>query len=98
MYKSHDFICRDCSIHFDALIENGEKTTECVDCGAVADIVLSAPNLGFTNDPARQTEMLKKRSEAHSLKQARSDPEGLAAKMGAKPAVQSPWNLRKKSK
>lgn len=94
MYVSHDFVCPECGFKFDDLVPRGNTTTLCQECGETAAVTVSAPSLGFMNDPNRRAAALKKRSEEHSVKQARANPEALAAKLKAKPRVQNAWNVR----
>jgi hypothetical protein len=56
---------------------------------------MSAPRVGLYNDPAKRSEILKTRSLEHSLKESRKNPEAIAKKLGGKPKVQTPWNIRK---
>ena len=89
----YDFRCFDCG-DFDALCEKGEETEACPECGQDCQKVASAPSLGFMNDPSKRAAELKRRSKAHSIKEARANPEKLAKTMGGKPKAQAKWNIR----
>lgn len=90
----YDFHCATCGHEFEALVRAGEDTAECPECGANADRQMSAPRVGLYNDPNVRAAALRKRSEEHSLREAKKNVEEHAAKMGAKPAAQAKWNIR----
>ena len=92
-----DFLCPDCGHQFEALVKSGDTTEECQACGSYAEsALLTPPRVGLYNDPSTRAEALKKRSREHSNEYARKNPEEIAAKMGAKPKSQNPWNIRNK--
>lgn len=90
----HDFQCSSCETNFEALVPSEQTQTECVECGATAERVISAPHVGVMNDPTVRGEALRKRSHEHSVRQAKQNPERLASKVGGEPRVQNPWNVR----
>lgn len=80
-YKLYDFQC-ECGWEGEDLVEAGVTVTPCPNCGVgYAEKVISIPNLGTFSmaDAATQASMLKKRSEEHTTKELRREPEKYGA-------------------
>jgi putative FmdB family regulatory protein len=90
-----DFHCDPCGASFEDLVSRGTLTADCPHCGKVGNRVMSAPRVGVYNDAAKRTEALKKRSMEHTAREAKSNQELLAKKLGGKPKAQAKWNIRK---
>lgn len=88
----YDFYCEPCSLHFDDIVDSSNvKTTPCPKCGKDAEKVFSAPKLGWlNNDPQKRAEVLKKRSQEHTIRELKREPE----KFGFKAGDHRPWNVR----
>ena len=91
----HDFQCGECGVSFEALVNSGAQTEECHTCGKEAQRAMSAPKIrSVINDPSRTSEALKRRSHAHSVAEAKANPERLSRMVGGRPAAQGRWNIR----
>ncbi len=90
-----DFHCS-CGNDFEDLVSSGDFQAPCPVCGQQAERVLSAPRVGVYNDKARVAEALRQRSQDHSMREAKSNLEEHAAKLGGKPRAQAKWNIRSK--
>jgi hypothetical protein len=96
----HDFYCVNCDMRFEDYVASDVYQTVHEPCGNRAERVMSAPHVGTMNDPNARAAALRKRSHEHTMKEARSNADRLAAQMGgsARPRVQQPWNLRTQKK
>lgn len=76
-FKLYDFECPSCSNSFEELVDSGSSTCPCPVCGTEAIRTLSIPKLGLFSmaDQSRRSEILRKRSEEHTLKELRKEPE-----------------------
>lgn len=90
-----DFHCSYCEHQFEALVASKAEREACVACGKLADRTLSVPHIAVIgSDPVRQSDALKKRSFAHSVSEAKKNPDKLAGAYGGKPKSQTKWNIR----
>lgn len=92
----HDFICETCDVKFEMLVRSDEFQVVHDECGQTAERIMSGPWVGRMNNPETQRAALEKRSYDHTIKESRSNADGLAAKMGgtAQPRAQQTWNIR----
>lgn len=77
-FKLFDFTCEECGYEFEDLVEAGVEVTPCPNCGVgYGSRTMSVPNLGkFTMASAEgRSAMLKKRSEEHTHKELKKEPE-----------------------
>lgn len=77
MYKVNDFECYSCSIVWEDLVKEGE-TSKCPKCESVGDkIKINTIKLGAFSmrSPEERKKELKRRSEEHTLKELRKEPE-----------------------
>ena len=88
-----DFSCPTCDVIFEALVASSSVTvTPCPTCSADSERVMSAPRIGIFNDVSKKSEALKKRSQEHTIRELKKEPE----KHGFKAADKRPWNIRRK--
>lgn len=72
-WRIYDFQCDECDVVFEDLVEADVKEMECTECRTgIATRMMSAPLLGFMNDPYTKQEALKKRSLEHTRKQQKN--------------------------
>jgi hypothetical protein len=84
-----DFHCDACSSTFEELVSSKQTAVLCA-CGSEAVFVLSAPRIGVYNDPGKRSAILKQRSQEHTVKELKKEPERYGFAAGEK----RPWNLR----
>lgn len=77
-YIIRDFECGNCGAEWDDLVDKNDQTSECPECGTVAEKpVLSAPALATFSmmSPAQRAAHLKQRSEKHTNKEIAKEAE-----------------------
>jgi len=92
-----DFNCDACEHLFEALTASDAQTEPCPECGnPFASRQISAPRIGLYADGASTVtrEALKERSRAHSLAEAKKEPERIAGLAGGVAKAGPTWNQR----
>ena len=74
----YDFWCTNCDEEFEDLVANSKVvSTSCPTCGELATKIMSPVKTGLYSiqDTAGRAAILKKRSQADTLKQVKKEPE-----------------------
>lgn len=78
-FKTHDFLCSECAHEFTEMYWLSERDqVKCPECGNLELKVLIAPTRISTfsmASPEEKASIMRKRSEDHSLKELRKEPE-----------------------
>ena len=72
-----DLICEDCNFIWETILRSREEVSleKCPHCGANFPRAIPGGNPTICHDPKVRSEILKKRSKDHSMKELRKNPD-----------------------
>lgn len=77
-----DFECERCGCVWEDLVKRNDQVSDCPECNALSTkTVISCPNVNTfgMKSPAERSAAMKKRSEDHTKKELRKEPERFGA-------------------